>query len=44
MKTSPCHDCNKEEYEMLKLDNDYVYYIDKHDIKKIHIDYVRVLD
>ena len=44
MKTPPCHDCNKEEYEMLKLDKDYVYYIDKHDIKKIHIDYVRVLD
>ena len=38
-----CSDCDPEEYEMLKLDKDYVYYIDKHELKKVHMDRVIVL-
>ena len=39
----PCNSCNTDVYEMLKLEKDYVYYVDRGDIKKIHIDYVKVL-
>lgn len=38
-----CPDCNPEEYEMIKLDKGYVYYVDKHELKKVHIDQVIVL-
>lgn len=38
-----CYNCNTDVYEMLKLEKDYVYYVDKHDIKKVHMDYVIVL-
>lgn len=39
-----CSNCNVEEYEMLKLERNYVYYVDKHELKKVHMDYVIVLD
>lgn len=39
-----CCNCNKEEYEMLKFEKDYIYYIDKNELKKIHMNYVIVLD
>ena len=39
-----CYNCNTDVYEMLKLEKDYVYYVDRHDIKKVHIDYVIVLE
>lgn len=38
-----CCNCNTDVYEMLKLDKDYVYYIDKNELKKVHMNYVRVL-
>ena len=38
-----CSSCNTEEYEMITIDNDYVYYADKHELKKIHMDRVIVL-
>ena len=37
-----CSECNTEIYEVLKFEKDYIYYIDDHKIKKIHMDYVTV--
>lgn len=37
-----CSECNTEIYEALKFEGDYIYYIDNHKIKKIHMDYVTV--
>lgn len=39
----PCHKCNTEEYEMLRIDGNYVYYIDGDVLNKIHMDYVVVV-
>lgn len=37
-----CSECNTEVYEVLKFEKDYLYYIDNHNIKKIHMNYVIV--
>ena len=39
-----CHYCNLTEYTMLKLEKDYVYYIDGQDLKKVHMNYVVVVE
>ena len=39
-----CDYCKTEEYTMLKLEKDYVYYVDKQQIKKVHMDYVKVIE
>ena len=39
-----CSECNVEVHEMLKLEKDYVYYIYKHELRKIHMDYVIVVE
>ena len=37
-----CSECNTGIYEVLKFEGDYIYYMDNHKIKKIHMDYVTV--
>ena len=39
-----CHNCNTTEYEMIKMEKNYVYYIDKNELKRVHMNYVVVLD
>ena len=39
-----CDYCKTEEYTMLKLEKDYVYYIDDDQIKKAHMDHVIVVN
>ena len=39
-----CSECNTEIYDALKFEKDYLYYIDNSKIKKIHMNYVIVIE
>ena len=41
---TPCLGCCDDVYEVIKLENDRVYYISNHKIKKAHIDYITIID